>query len=336
MGEKETVQFSIIVPVYNRPQEVRELLESLTEQSYKNFEVIIVEDGSTVTCEHETREFKEKLDIKYFYKENSGRSETRNFGVQKASGDYLLFFDSDCMLPAEYMAVVSSYLSENFADCFGGPDTFHSSFSNTQKAINHAMTSFLTTGGIRGRSKKNNKQFYPRSFNMGVSRKAFEATGGFRDMLGEDIDLSIRIIEKGYKTVLIPEAYVWHKRRTNFRQFLRQVFNFGTARASLRKIYPKTFRVIHLLPTIFTVSILLSIFLSIFLSIYFLTPFLFFILLVFAEALLKYRNSETAFKAIIASFIQLIGYGTGFIYGVWRTDILKKTQGRDFLRKVYK
>lgn len=336
MTQGKDIRFSIIVPVYNRPFEVRELLESLSKQTYKDFEVIVAEDGSSKICEHEVNNYRNILEVKYFYKENSGRSQTRNFGVQKASGNYFLFFDSDCMLPAEYMATVSSYLSTNFIDCFGGPDTFHSSFSNTQKAINYAMTSFLTTGGIRGKNKMGKNQFYPRSFNMGISRKAFEATGGFRDMMGEDIDLSIRIINAGYPTVLIPEAYVWHKRRTNFKQFLKQVFNFGWARAGLRKIYPNTFRIIHLFPSLFLIGICLCIILSIFSSIYFLIPLILFSILIFLEALLKYKNVLTALKAILASFTQLIGYGSGFIYGFWRGDILKKSQGRDFLKKFYK
>ena len=250
-------RFSVIIPVYNRPDEVDELLDSLVKQTYRNFEVIIVEDGSSVTCEPVVDKYKSLLDVHYYYKSNSGPGQTRNYGAERSSGTYLLILDSDCVLPPAYLSAIEEELQRDEADAFGGPDRAHDSFSTIQKAINYAMTSFFTTGGIRGGKKKMDK-FYPRSFNMGIRADVYKALGGFSKMrFGEDIDFSIRIFKAGYRCRLFPEAWVWHKRRTDFRKFFKQVHNSGIARINLYKKYPDSLKLVHLLPAVFTVGVAL-------------------------------------------------------------------------------
>lgn len=233
------MKYSIIVPVFNRPDEVNELLESLTHQTVKDFEVVIVEDGSQTPCKDVCEQYKDMMDIHYYYKENSGPGQSRNYGAERASGEYLLILDSDVVLPENYLKAVSDELSREPADAFGGPDKAHSSFTDTQKAISYSMTSFFTTGGIRGGKKKMDK-FYPRSFNMGIRRDVYLKLNGFSNMrFGEDIDFSIRIFKADCRCRLFPEAWVWHKRRTDFRKFWRQVYNSGIARINLYKKYPR-------------------------------------------------------------------------------------------------
>jgi glycosyltransferase involved in cell wall biosynthesis len=230
--------FSIIVPIYNRIDEVRDLLDSLLLQTAKNFEVILVEDGSTLKCDKVANEAKAKgLDVKYYYKENEGRSIARNYGMERASGDFFVFFDSDCVIPPTYFEVLSDQLQKQPYDCFGGPDAAHNSFTDTQKAINYTMTSFLTTGGIRG-GKVSLEKFTPRTFNMGFSRKVFEKVGGFREMFSEDIDMSTRIRLSGFSIGLYTEVPVWHKRRIDWRKFWRQVHIFGMSRITLKLLSP--------------------------------------------------------------------------------------------------
>ena len=250
------MKYSIIVPVFNRPDEVDELLESLTHQSEKDFEVVIVEDGSQTPCEDVCKRYENMMDIHYYYKENSGPGQSRNYGAEHAKGEYLLILDSDVVLPEGYLKAVSDELSREPADAFGGPDKAHSSFTDTQKAISYSMTSFFTTGGIRGGKKKMDK-FYPRSFNMGIRRDVYLKLNGFSNMrFGEDIDFSIRIFKAGCRCRLFPEAWVWHKRRTDFRKFWRQVYNSGIARINLYKKYPESLKLVHLLPMVFTVGVI--------------------------------------------------------------------------------
>ena len=248
------MKYSIIVPVYNRPDEVDELLESLTRQKETDFEVIIVEDGSTIPCRDVYSKYNGKLDIHYYNKENSGPGQSRNYGAERANGDYLLILDSDVVVPEGYLSAITAELKDQPADAFGGPDRAHSSFTPTQKAISYSMTSFFTTGGIRGGKKKLDK-FYPRSFNMGIRREVYNKLGGFSKMrFGEDIDFSIRIFKAGYKCRLFPGAWVYHKRRTDFRKFWRQVYNSGIARINLYKKYPESLKIAHLLPMVFTIG----------------------------------------------------------------------------------
>ena len=271
--------FSVIIPVYNRPDEVRDLLESLSNQTSHDFEILLVEDGSTLPCRSVANDYSEKLDVHYYYKENEGRSIARNYGMEKASGEYFIFFDSDCVIPESYFEIVRKELERNYADCFGGPDKAHESFSDIQKAINYSMTSFLTTGGIRG-GKMQLEKFTPRTFNMGFSRKVFESVGGFREMFSEDIDMSTRIRQAGFSIRLIRPAYVYHKRRTSLKLFCRQIYIFGMSRISLYLLYPDTLKIVHLLPAAFVLGSLAMIIASFFWP-YAILPFLFYLLAIF-------------------------------------------------------
>ena len=250
------MRYSIIVPVYNRPDEVDELLQSLCEQTVKDFEVLIVEDGSVKPCKDVCDKYASILDLHYYAKENSGPGQSRNYGAERANGEYVIILDSDVVLPASYLQAVEDELKQNPCEAFGGPDATHPSFTPIQKAISYSMTSFFTTGGIRGGKAKLDK-FYPRSFNMGIRRDVYLQLGGFTKMrFGEDIDFSYRIVEAGYMPRLFPEAWVWHKRRTDFRKFFRQVYNSGIARINLEKRHPGTMKLVHLLPTVFTLGVI--------------------------------------------------------------------------------
>lgn len=327
--------FSIIIPVYNRPQEVRELLESLVKQTNQDFEVVIVEDGSSLKCEEVVREFVVCLDIKYFYKPNSGRSQTRNYGMARAEGKYLVFFDSDCIIPPEYFERVQTHLDVRYVDCYGGPDAAHSSFSDLQKAINYSMTSFFTTGGIRG-GKRGLEKFVPRTFNMGFAKAVYEKVGGFKDMFGEDIDLSTRIADAGFTTALFQDAFVYHKRRVSLKSFYRQVFVFGMARVDLYRLHPQSLKLVHCFPAAFVIGVILMILVSFF-WIWASLPLFFYILAIFVGALVKNKNLAVAGLAIIAAFIQLFGYGNGFLKAFLEKVILKRQVDKEKeLEKHYK
>lgn len=318
--------YSIIIPVYNRPDEIRELLESLTKQTYTNFEVLIIEDGSEKTSKHIIEEFSDRLDIRYYYKENSGQGFSRNYGFERANGDYFVVFDSDCIIPEHYFKTVDQYLSNHSVDCWGGPDRAHPSFTPLQKAINFSMTSFLTTGGIRG-LKKNLGGFHPRSFNMGISREVFDKTGGYKiTRMGEDLEFSMRIIKSGFTTALIEDAYVYHKRRTDLRHFFWQLHFFGRARINIRRIYPEEVKAVHLFPTLFLTGLILSI-LFLALDINFLSQlyllYLFYAGLLFLGSLFKEKNLMVAILSVIAAFTQLSAYSIGFISELSK-DLKKK------------
>ncbi|MDB5272523.1 MAG: glycosyl transferase family 2 [Chitinophagaceae bacterium] len=331
-----SIALSIIVPVYNRPSEVDELLHSLTEQSVKDVEVIIVEDGSTVTCEHVVNKYSSLLNIHYYFKNNSGPGQSRNYGCEKATGNYYIFLDSDCVLPPRYIEVVQTTLQHHFTDAFGGPDQAHDQFTSLQKAINYAMTSFFTTGGIRGGGEKLDK-FYPRSFNMGYSKKVYEETNGFSNMrFGEDIDMSIRILKKGFKTTLIKEAYVFHKRRTRLKQFFKQVYNSGIARINLYKRYPKSLKIVHFFPSLFVLGSLFLLLLSLTVCSYFLAPLLLLTILLFFDATLKNKSILIGLLAVVASYIQLTGYGTGFLVACWKRIVWGKDEFSAFANNFYK
>ncbi len=330
------VKISFIIPVYNRPRETEELLQSLSLQTEQGFEVVIVEDGSSVSSEPVVEKYRDQLDIHYYFKDNSGPGPSRNFGCEKANGDYVIFLDSDCVVPEHYFAVVRESLEKNYSDAFGGPDRAHKDFTKFQKAINFSMTSFLTTGGIRGGNEKMEK-FHPRSFNMGFSKQVFEATGGFSTMrFGEDVDLSIRIMEHGYRTRLIREAFVFHKRRTSLRQFFKQVYNSGIARINLHKRHPGTLKLVHTAPAVFTLGVLMLILLSILVSGYFLLPVLLHIVLLFLSAAVKNNSLSIGILAIVTSYTQLFGYGTGFINAFWRRMILGRDEFSAFNKNFYK
>jgi len=332
---KHPIKFSIIIPVYNRPQEVDELLESLTQQTNKNFEVVIVEDGSSLPCQDIVKKYIDKLDLYYYTKPNTGPGTTRNYGANKAFGDYFVFFDSDCLIPEQYFEIVENELSANLVDAYGGPDAAHPSFTGTQKAISYSMTSFFTTGGIRGGKEKLDK-FHPRSFNMGFSRQVFEKTGGYSAMrFGEDVDMSLRILENGFSTKLIKEAFVFHKRRTDFKKFFKQVFNSGIARINLYKRHPKSLKAVHFLPSFFTIGCIFLILLSL-LFVLGLIPLALFILIIFSDSLIINKSFKVAFLSVIASFTQLFGYGTGFMVSFWRRIIMRKDEFHAFKKNFYK
>lgn len=327
--------YSIIVPVFNRPDEVDELLASLSSQIYKQFEVLVIEDGSSTTCEHIVAKYRDQLDIKYYLKKNSGPGSTRNYGAKRSNGEYLIIIDSDCILPQSYLETIDKELERNPLDAFGGPDCAHSSFSPIQKAINYAMTSFYTTGGIRG-GKKQMDKFYPRSFNMGIKKEVYLALGGFSEMrFGEDIDFSIRIYKAGYSCKYMPEAWVYHKRRTNFRRFFKQVHNSGIARINLYKRYPSSLKIVHTLPALFTISVVLLIIGSLFYPIT-LVPLIIYALLVWIDSIRKNNNFKIGLYSVAAAYIQLIGYGTGFIHAWWQRCIRGKDEYAAFENSFYK
>jgi len=382
------MKYSFIVPVYNRPDEVDELLESLCSQTLKDFEVLIVEDGSTKTCKDVCDKYANILDLHYYYKDNSGPGQSRNYGAERAQGEWLIILDSDVVLPTSYLAAVNQEIEngefgmENYdmfqrgdeankqgvqgnhhsqisisnsqLACFGGPDAAHESFTPVQKAISYSMTSFFTTGGIRGGKAKLDK-FYPRSFNMGIRRDVYLKLGGFSKMrFGEDIDFSYRIVETGYQPRLFPDAWVWHKRRTDFRKFFRQVYNSGIARINLEKRHPGTLKLVHLLPTVFTLGVFALILtgaLGRIMMVYgnpadfrlwywvvvaALSPILLYCLIILIDATRQSRSLKVGFLSIPAAFTQLMGYGLGFIESWWKRCVLKKDEFQAFEKTFYK
>jgi glycosyltransferase involved in cell wall biosynthesis len=362
------MKYSIIVPVYNRPDEVDELLESLCSQTLKDFEVVIVEDGSQKPCKDVCDKYADILDLHYYNKENSGPGQSRNYGVERAQGEYVIVLDSDVVLPNDYMKAVDTALTANKQQpiaAFGGPDAAHPSFTPIQKAISYSMTSFFTTGGIRGGKAKLDK-FYPRSFNMGIRRDVYQQLGGFSKMrFGEDIDFSYRIVEAGYKPRLFPDAWVWHKRRTDFRKFFRQVYNSGIARINLTKRHPGTLKLVHLLPAVFTLGVIAC--LLLFLTgaelwlegewldahdlrpydnmhqgvgfvfcVLGLFPLLFYSTVIFIDSSIRNRSLWVGLLSIPAAFTQLMGYGFGFIVAWWKRCVLKQDEFTAFEKNFYK
>lgn len=317
------MKFSIIVPVYNRIDEVADLLESLSRQTVNNFELVLVEDGSTQPCKDVVKLYEGKFPIQYYYKENEGRSIARNYGMERTEGDYFIFFDSDCVVPEDYFEKLQAQYEAMPVDCFGGPDAAHDSFSTTQKAINYSMTSFLTTGGIRG-GKISLEKFTPRTFNMGFARKVYESVGGFREMFSEDIDMSTRIRNAGFSISLYPDQYVYHKRRVDFKKFFRQVYVFGMSRITLKLLYPGSMKAVHFLPAMFVLGSIALILLSIFVSPYWILPLVAYLLAIFIAAFFATKSFVIALKAVPASIIQLSGYGLGFIKAYVTKIILRR------------
>lgn len=363
------MRYSLIIPVFNRPDEVDELLESLVGQTFKDFEVLVVEDGSERPCREVVEKYCGRLNVSYYSKPNSGPGQTRNYGAERSHGEYLIVLDSDCVLPPGYLEAVEYELQREPAEAFGGPDKAHASFTPIQKAISYAMTSFFTTGGIRGGKKKMDK-FYPRSFNMGVRADVYRRLGGFSKMrFGEDIDFSIRIFKAGCRCRLFPEAWVWHKRRTDLKKFFKQVHNSGIARINLYKKYPESLKLVHLLPAVFTVGAALLLLVALAgwigavwifqmahryvyavempwlaehaalfhaLSWIPLLPLLLFALLVGADAAVRNRSMKIGCLAVAASVVQLVGYGTGFLRAFWLRCVRGKDEFSAFEGNFYK
>ncbi|CAM3425914.1 glycosyltransferase [Aequorivita lipolytica] len=323
--------YSFIIPVFNRPQEVRELLESFANLHFqKEFEIVIVEDGSTETSETVVKEFSEKLTISYYFKENSGPGDSRNYGMKCAKGNYFIVLDSDCLLPAHYLATVDEFLGKNYFHCYGGADAAHESFTPLQKAINYTMTSFLTTGGIRGNERSVNN-FEPRSFNMGISKEAFENTGGYAKIHpGEDPDLSQRILKAGYQTTFVPNAFVYHKRRISWGKFYLQVKKFGLVRPILNQWHPSAAKITFWLPTLFVVFVICSIVFSIFISPLFIIPILTYLLLIFLDSSVKNKSVYIGLLSLKAVFVQFFGYGIAFLKSSFLINFLKKDPQKQF------
>lgn len=333
------MKYSIIVAVFNRPDELGELLETLTHQTFGDFEVVIVEDGSTVTSKSVCDAYAAQLKLSYFAKPNSGPGPSRNYGCRRADGDYFIFLDSDCTVPAGYMQAIDTAVVAQKLDAFGGPDREHESFTPTQKAISYSMTSLLTTGGIRGSKVRVGGAFHPRSFNMGISRSIFNDTEGFSGMrFGEDVEFSIRMMGRGYRVALIPDAWVYHKRRTDLKKFFKQVHNSGIARINITLRHPHTLKLTHFFPAAFTTYLFLALMTALTEPIgqaALILPAVYTILL-FIEGTIKYRNPILGLRCVAAAFVQLVGYGTGFIRGIiWRIILNKPEQGA-FEKNFYK
>lgn len=331
------MMFSIVIPLYNRPEEIEELLSSLTKQSFSDFEVIVVEDGSSVPAEAIIESFKERLDIHYFFKKNEGQGFARNYGFERARGDYFIVFDSDVLVPQEYLQIVKESLESEHWDAFGGPDAAHRSFTPIQKAISYSMTSPFTTGGIRG-NKKHVGQFHPRSFNMGISRKVWEETGGYMlSRRSEDIEFSIRMINAGFKVGLIEDAYVYHKRRTSLDQFFKQIYNFGKGRIDISLIYPDELKLVHSLPAIFTVGVIGLLVLNLLDTLFLIDVWFLHYLVWFGDVLLfsftcllllhsvtVTRSLRVGLLSVVTAYTQLLAYGFGFICNYIDRVLLKK------------
>ncbi len=312
----KTPAYSLIIPVYNRPQELDELLACIQLQEFRDFEVVVIEDGSTDDAAQIIEKYKASFDLAYYVKENGGQGFARNYAFERAKGDFFIILDSDALLEPAYLNEVDKAIQADHLDLFGGPDKDHPSFSPIQKAISYSMTSFLTTGGIRGKEKNIGGQFHPRSFNMGISRKVYEATGGFKiTRMGEDIEFSIRCISLGFKSGLIPKAFIYHKRRTDFRQFYNQLHFFGRARINISRFFPKELKPVHFFPFLFFCYYVLTGLALLFfpsLGVLLFCGIIIYSLLVFFSAIINTKDYRIALLAIFAANIQLFAYGKGF------------------------
>lgn len=331
------LDYSFIIPVYNRPNETQELLESFKAVNFdRSYEIVIVEDGSSETSQAVVESFTDQLNISYFFKENTGPGDSRNYGMNHAKGNYFIILDSDCLLPTHYLTTVDTFLAQNYVDCFGGADAAHHSFSNLQKAINYVMTSFFTTGGIRG-SKKSITKFEPRSFNMGISKLVFEKTQGFSKIHpGEDPDLSQRILKSGFQTQFLPNAYVYHKRRISWSKFHTQVKKFGLVRPILTSWHPSSAKLTFWFPSLFILFVIGSISLGLLFSEMFILPLAGYLSLVFLDATLKNKSVLIGFLTLPAVFIQFFGYGWAFLKSTFFIRFLKKDPQKQFPHLFFK
>ncbi|NIK92180.1 glycosyltransferase [Mangrovimonas sp. CR14] len=331
------LQFSFIIPIYDRPQELEELLMSLCElHANAPFEIVVVEDGSTISSKGVVNEYAEKLNISYYYKENSGPGDSRNYGMKRAKGNYFLILDSDCIIPKHYLVEVERSLADSFVHCFGGPDAAHETFSNLQKAINFSMTSFLTTGGIRGGNESVDK-FQPRSFNMGLSKEAFLACGGFGTIHpGEDPDLTLRLWNLGYETRLIPSAFVYHKRRISWKKFYQQVRKFGLVRPILNHWHPTSKKITYWFPSLFVLGFMVSLILVIFKIYWLFFCYMAYLGIGFAISLWNNKSFTVAILSVPAILVQFVGYGFGFLESTIKIGFLKRNPEKSFPKLFFK
>lgn len=334
------IRLSVVIPVYNRPEELKELLDSLTIQHFKeSTEVVIVEDGSSLTSEESVSQFQKQLRIKYIKQENAGPSAARNRGAAEAAGDYLFFFDSDCALPSDFFDKIHSFLETRKLDCFGTKDTAHSFFSPIQKAISYSMTSFFTTGGIRGGAggAKKMDDFYPRSYSMGVRKAVFDEVGGFSPSMryGEDIDFSMRVKEAGYSIGLVEGTYVYHKRRSTFRSFFKQTFCSGTARIDIARRHKGAMKLVHLLPSCAVIALVALLILGFTCSWLFLLPLFAYAILILVDSYRAFRSIRVSLLSLRASACQICGYGLGFIYNAWERLVMRREETVAFKKNLY-
>lgn len=327
--------FSIVIPVYNRADELSELLETIALQTFKDFEVVVVEDGSNEPCKHVIDRFRERFVIQYIVQSNQGPGPARNTGAEQARGRWLIFLDSDCMLPPSYLEIVNKETCSEDFDCFGGPDKAHPSFNIKQKAIGHAMSSLLTTGGIRGATESLDV-FYPRSYNLGVRKSVLKALGGFSKMrFGEDLDFSMRLMKKGYSTRLLKDGFVFHKRRSTFYSFFKQVYNSGIARINLEIRHKGTLKPVHMFPALFVLGHLAILSLIPFFP--WLATLLFIVpIILFIDAAKTTHELKTSLWVIPATYTQVFGYGLGFMEGFIVRKILKREEFHAFGTNFYK
>lgn len=319
--------YSVIVPTFKRPNEVNELFDSLTQATYKEFEVILADGTPDKQLEPVIAKYQDKLTIRHLHRPYLGISESRNLGAEHAKGDYFIFFDSDCIIPPAYFEEVNAYITKHQPDAFGGPDAAGASFTPVQKAISYSMTSLLTTGGIRGGKKRVGK-FHPRGFNMGISKTAFEKNGGYSLLkCAEDIELSIRLMHQSYKVVLIPEAFVYHKRRTNFKQFYRQVFRFGAARINIFRLYRNELKITHVFPVAFLFYILwipLSAVIHPLVALGSLGLLLLYFFALFVHSTGLNNSLKVGMLSVASAIVQFTAYGFGFLTNFWVLIIMKR------------
>lgn len=307
--------FSVIIPVYNRPEELAELLTSLVDQTVTNFEVVVIEDGSSNPSDTIIGSFQRDLDIRYIFQENTGQGFARNHGMKMAQGDFFVILDSDVILPSDYLEKLENAIQTRELDAFGGPDAAKEDFSSLQKAMDFAMTSFWTTGGIRGKMKDSSK-YQARGFNMGVSRAVFEDLGGFVDPnRGEDIEWSLRIKNAGFKLELVEEAFVYHKRKNTLRSFSKQAFSFGQNRVNVSRFHPGAIKLVHLFPSLFLLFLILTL-VGVLPETLTLQRFLlgFWSGMILLSATAQTRSILVGILALICSVVQLSSYGAGLIY----------------------
>ncbi len=327
--------FSIILPTYGRPEEVTAFLESICRQNYQDFEVIIVDGTPNDVLHPVIDKFRKQINLTYFHERGLGASESRNLGCKKAKGDFVVFIDSDCIVPEDYLVKINAFLKKNKADAFGGPDAAAPDFTVQQKAVNYAMTSFLTTGGIRGK-KTHVGKFQLRGFNMGIKKDVFFKVGGYSGMqVAEDIDLSMRLIKAGYITALIPEAHVYHRRKTNLKLFFRQMYFHGKGRIDLHLKHGDALKPVHLLPAFFVLFIatgIISVFVHQYITMAFAFVLLLYILALLIDSAVKNKSLLVGMASVIASFEMHVAYGLGVMRNIFMRMLLGK--GKDSIKSV--